>query len=102
MFETDAEDLKSLIVENYIKILDKTKKLSGYSMQIVLKNNTRRLSYKEKYEVQKTINELLEQGVIQPSNSEYASPVVLVRKKNGKLRMCVDYRSLNNITVKDR
>ncbi|RYE22183.1 MAG: hypothetical protein EOP45_08580, partial [Sphingobacteriaceae bacterium] len=108
LFETDADDLRSIIVENYIKIFDKTQKLSGYSMQIKLKNDTpvysspRRLSYKEKYEVQKTINELLEQGIIKSSNSSYASPIVLVRKKNGQLRMCVDYRALNNLTIKDR
>lgn len=52
-------------------------------------------------EVRQHLEQLLSCGIIRPSKSPYASPVVLVRKKNGKLRMCVDYRTLNNKTVKD-
>ena len=44
---------------------------------------------------------LLDIGVIQPSNSEWASPPVLIRKKDGKVRWCIDYRALNNVTTKD-
>ncbi|XP_036000896.1 uncharacterized protein LOC118565187 [Fundulus heteroclitus] len=44
---------------------------------------------------------MLEAGVIMPSVSEWASPVVLVRKKDGGVRWCVDYRSLNSLTIKD-
>ena len=40
-------------------------------------------------------------GVVQPSNSPWASPIVLVRKKDGTLRFCVDYRGLNSVTKKD-
>jgi len=39
--------------------------------------------------------------LIKPSNSPWSSPVVVVEKKNGKLRLCVDYRKLNNVTKKD-
>ena len=52
-------------------------------------------------EVRQHIEGLLAAGVIRPSKSPYSSNVVLVRKKNGKLRLCVDYRQLNDITVKD-
>ena len=45
---------------------------------------------------------MLKSGVIQPSNSPYASPVLLVKKKDGGWRMCVDYRHLNAITVKNK
>ena len=52
-------------------------------------------------EVRAHIEQLASSGVIRPSHSPWASNVVLVRKKDGKLRMCVDYRQLNNRTVKD-
>ncbi|XP_060719718.1 retrovirus-related Pol polyprotein from transposon 412 [Tachysurus vachellii] len=54
------------------------------------------------YEVVKAhINQLLEAQVIRESCSPYASPIVLVKKKDGSLRMCVDYRQLNSKTRKD-
>lgn len=54
------------------------------------------------YEVVKShINQLLEANVIRESCSPYASPIVLVKKKDGSLRMCVDYRQLNAKTRKD-
>ena len=52
-------------------------------------------------EVRRHIEQLLSSGIIRKSKSLWASYVVLVRKKNGKLRMCVDYRMLNKKTVKD-
>lgn len=47
------------------------------------------------------MQELLEQGIIRPSNSPFAAPLVLVKKKDGGWRMCVDYRNLNKAMVKD-
>ena len=52
-------------------------------------------------EEEKHIDQMLEKGIIQPSLSEWASPPVLVRKKDGKLRFCIDFRALNKVTVKD-
>ena len=52
-------------------------------------------------EVQKHLKEMLDIGTIRCSNSPWASPVVLVRKKDGSLRFCIDLRKLNARTVKD-
>ena len=49
----------------------------------------------------KVIKQLQDQGIIRASSSPWASPIVLVRKKSVKVRLCVDYRRLNAITVKD-
>lgn len=61
----------------------------------------RRISPKEQDEVDKQVKEWLEQGVIRVSFSEYTSPIVLVRKKNGNIRICVDYRLINRKMLKD-
>lgn len=51
--------------------------------------------------VREEVAKMLEAGVIQPSTSPWASAVVLVQKKDGSVRFCVDYRKLNDLTVKD-
>ncbi|KAL8603295.1 hypothetical protein ACOMHN_017408 [Nucella lapillus] len=61
----------------------------------------RRIPHHQMEEVKNHIQELLEKDIIQPSSSPYASPIVLVCKKNGDLRMCVDYRKLNAKTRRD-
>ena len=61
-----------------------------------------RLSPAEREEVEKQVKHLLEMGYITPSSSPYGSPILFVPKPNGKLRMCVDYRMLNDITIKNR
>ena len=54
-----------------------------------------------KDELKSNLDKLLERGIIVKSKSPYASAIVLVRKQSGELRLCVDYRRLNQLTVKD-
>ena len=56
---------------------------------------------KHKDEIEKAIKELLEIGHIRPSKSPFASAVVLVKKKDGTMRMCIDYRAINKKTIKN-
>lgn len=55
-----------------------------------------------KNEIEKQVAEMLQSGVIQHSQSAWSSPALLVRKKDGTWRMCVDYRHLNNLTIKSK
>lgn len=61
-----------------------------------------KLSHSEKLKVREIVRDLKDKGIIRESNSEYASPIILVKKKDGTDRMCVDYRALNRLTVRDR
>ncbi|WVZ70309.1 hypothetical protein U9M48_018984, partial [Paspalum notatum var. saurae] len=61
-----------------------------------------RIAGVELLEVKKQIDELLKKGFIRKSTSPWASPVLLTEKKDGSLRMCVDYRGLNAVTVKNK
>jgi hypothetical protein len=54
-----------------------------------------------KTKIERLVQDLLKCGVITKNISSYASPVVLVRKKDGSFRLCIDYRGLNKITIKN-
>ena len=53
-------------------------------------------------ELKKQLDELLQKGYIRPSISPWGSPVLFVKKKDGILRMCMDYRQLNEVTIKNK
>ena len=53
-------------------------------------------------ELKKQLEELLRKGLIRPSTSPWGAPVLFVKKKDGSLRLCVDYRRLNRVTIKNK
>ena len=61
----------------------------------------RRMPFAVRREVARQLREMQQSGVIRPSSSPWASPVVMVRKKDGSHRFCIDYRALNSITKPD-
>ena len=61
----------------------------------------RRTPFAARKEIAHQLRSMQDQGVIRPSSSPWASPVVLVRKKDGSLRFCIDYRNLNSVTKGD-
>jgi len=68
--------------------------------QVPLAQPYRRIPQNQFQEAKDHIRKLLDSGIIRESHSPYAAPIVLVRKKDGSLRLCVDYRRLNSKTVR--
>lgn len=100
-------EIMSIIKASYLDLNNIPEKQHSYEMRLKLTSEIpisygpRRLSYADKVEVDKIIENLLLAGIIRPSNSPYSFPIVLRTKKSGERRLCVDYRSLNKITVRD-
>ncbi|GBN00942.1 Transposon Ty3-I Gag-Pol polyprotein [Araneus ventricosus] len=66
-----------------------------------IKQYPRRLPLAKKEEAERLVKEMVDNGIIDESSGPWASPIVLVKKKDGSTRFCVDYRKLNEITIKD-
>lgn len=99
------------IFDKYPSVLSRSGKLSTVEtgeLKIKLKIDKTvyyrpyRLAPIEREKVKEILKELLAEEIIRESDSDFASPILLVRKKDGSDRMCVDYRALNKIIEKDR
>lgn len=108
--ESDREKLRK-ILEKYSSCFSENNGLLSnidLKMRIELTSNTPithkpyRLSLFERERVNEIVSEMLEKGIVEPTTSSYASPVILLKKNNGDYRMVVDYRRLNQIMVKDK
>ena len=100
------------VLDSFEDVFDEPKGLPPQRVQdhnIPLKEGTQAISCRpyrygavQKDIIEQMTKEMLDSGVIQNSTSSFSSPVVLVRKKDNSWRMCIDYRSLNMHTIKDK
>jgi hypothetical protein len=100
------------LVEEFPQVFEEPEGLPpkrNHEHQIILKQGVPphcqrpyRYPHYQKTEIEKIVQDLLDSGCVRPSQSPFASPVLLVRKADGSWRMCVDYRGLNKETVKDK
>ncbi|CAJ2638126.1 unnamed protein product [Trifolium pratense] len=104
--------IAELLVE-YVDIFEEPSQLpplrAGFDHQIPLKDgvapfNLRPYRYSriQKDIIDNLVKDMIDQGIVQHSTSPFASPTILVRKKDGSWRLCVDFRRLNELTIKDR
>lgn len=106
--------LKPLETSRLQAVLERNKSLMGSSLgctnkveHVIVTNSP---PIKQRYyrvnpivqqQIDAELDEMLKQGIVEPSNSPWSSPILLVKKKDGKYRFCVDYRKLNAVTVRD-
>ena len=92
VFATDQHDLgHTTVIQHQID--------TGNSPPI--RQHARRMPPIHRQEAKQLLQDMLSNGIIQPSSSPWASPIVLVKKKDGTLRFCIDYRKVNAVTRKD-
>lgn len=105
------EDLRKMLkeFEDVFQTLKKLppKRSSDYHIPLLHPNQAisarpYRYPFFKKNEIERQIQEMLQTGIIRPSSCPFASPVALVKKSDGSWRLCMDYRSLNQDTMKDK
>ena len=92
-----------------LRLANKLPPYRPYDYEIKLKDGTEprfgplyTMSRDELRALRDWLEEQLKKGFIRPSSSPVASPVLFVKKPGGGLRLCIDFRAINNLTVKDR
>lgn len=110
LLPSQVKDLTDLLT-SYSDIFDFDGRPIGQTSQVKHRINTGdaapihrrpyRVSPSERQVIQQEVNKMLTKGIIEPSSSPWASPVVLVKKKDNTWRFCVDYRHLNKVTKRD-
>lgn len=106
--DKNLQDQVTSIFQKHLSVLSNIGSVKTGELKLNLKENKciyyrpYRLSPHEREKVKEIVQSLLDNGVIRESDSPFASPVILVKKKDGNDRLCIDYRSLNKIIEKDR
>jgi hypothetical protein len=106
-FSVDVKELENLLERNADIFTPNGKPANGFEHTIDTGDHKPisvppyRLSPLKRDILQKEITKMLDEGVIEPCSSPWAAPVVMVPKKDGGTRVCVDYRQLNSITTAD-
>lgn len=108
--DDQAMELKKLLGK-YSNVFSKDKSDTGVTAQIEhtidtgdhppIKQAPRRLPMHKQDAASEEIKEMLQDNIVRPSNSPWSSPVVLVEKKDKSIRFCIDFRKLNDVTIKD-
>ncbi|TYK02775.1 Transposon Ty3-I Gag-Pol polyprotein [Cucumis melo var. makuwa] len=110
--EIEVDSTLSTVLKQFEDVFEWLEKLPPrreIEHQIYLKQGTDpinvrpyRYGFQQKEEMEKLVKEMLGSGVISPSTSSFSSPVLLVKKKDGSWRFCVDYKAVNNATILDK
>ena len=107
----EQQELVRDLLQKHIKVFAKSKTDLGKTNIVSHKINTgdarpikqqpRRIPLHKKEAAREEVQRMLKAGIIEPSSSAWSAPIVLVTKKDGSIRYCIDYRKLNEVTQKD-